>query len=218
MLATAPRSIGHFVDFNEADAGAAVEAAHLRGVISRRKGDEHDGVEAGGRRGAAGLAQGEGADAGGGGAERGLGGSGGIPVVEFAEEGVATKYFEVRIAERAGEIERRLQERGADGVRDIIRRKPVVAALYETFSALKVKGEDFWNAVGDGTGMSSRNDPRLRLRTSLMSSSTMKGSRSRHMPNEEMYRGCIQAWNAWRDGRELAAIRVSCEGKRLRAK
>ena len=68
-----------------------------------------------GGEGAADFAQGEGADAGGGGAEGGLGGGGRIPVVEFAEEGVAAKDFEVRIAERAGEIERRLQERGADG-------------------------------------------------------------------------------------------------------
>ena len=82
-----------FVNFDEADAGDAVETAHLGGVASGWQSDEHDGIETGGRRTAAGFAKGESAHLEGGGTEGGLGGGGRIPVVVFAEESVAAVDF-----------------------------------------------------------------------------------------------------------------------------
>lgn len=99
-------------------------------------------------------------------------------------------------------------------------RSPVIAALYETFGALKLKGVEFWEPVRDGTGLSSKNDPRLRLRNLLMTSGVEErvGSRKRNVDPEEMYRICVHAWNAWRRGDELSNLRGPTDSKRPKAR
>lgn len=102
----------------------------------------------------------------------------------------------------------------------LFRRAPVIGALYETFSVLKIHAADFWDSVRDGTGMESRSDPRLRLRSLLTSTAIEQrpGSRRRVTTPEEMYRCCIHAWNAWRRGATLASLCAPTDCKRPKAK
>lgn len=101
----------------------------------------------------------------------------------------------------------------------MVMRSPVIAALYETFNVLKIKSAEFWEPVRDGTGLESKNDPRLRLRNLLMTTNIEdRANRRRLVDPEELYRICIHAWNAWRRGVELSNLRGPTDSKRPKAK
>jgi hypothetical protein len=99
-----------------------------------------------------------------------------------------------------------------------MRRAPVVSAMYETFAKATKHSVEFWHAVKVGTGFNDADDPRLRLRTALMSSSTSSASAAdkKKVEQEYIYRICITAWNAWRAGDGIKVFRTS--KKRQRAK
>ena len=101
-----------------------------------------------------------------------------------------------------------------------LRRSPVIAAMFTTFDkAVKASGE-FWDCVREGTGFIDKNDPRLRLRNALMTSRITKGQKqvTKRASEEEMFRWCISAWNAWRRGDTLTALRAVMNADRPKAK
>jgi hypothetical protein len=97
-------------------------------------------------------------------------------------------------------------------------RAPVVAAMLATFNKVKGPSKDFWGKIADGDGFSGRDDPRRLLRDALISTSIgaggRSGSRRRAVSPEELYRGCLHAWNAWRKGEKLAHLRLHQVGDR----
>lgn len=98
-----------------------------------------------------------------------------------------------------------------------IRRRPVAAAMFETFNKVSTLAPDFWRPVIDGVGLENREDPRLQLRTLLqnvvINSISRRGRRS--VDDETMYNYCIPAFNKWRKGEPVRSLRASAE--RIRA-
>lgn len=98
-------------------------------------------------------------------------------------------------------------------------RSPVIASMFSMASKATKSAEEFWMSVRDGVGFSSKNDPRLKLRTTLMQARlNTKSPGVRVMSPEEMYRCCIHAWNAWRKGEELQNLRAPTSSRRPTAK
>lgn len=93
-------------------------------------------------------------------------------------------------------------------------RSPTVGAMFATFDKTpKIAREQFWEQVRDGVGFTDKNDPRNRLRTSLISTSVNSGggavkSDKAAVDRETMYRWCLVAWNAFREGRPLKVMKV----------
>lgn len=101
-----------------------------------------------------------------------------------------------------------------------MRRAPVIAALLETFSKAQKPSEEFWHSVRTGLGFSSQDDPKLRLRNSLMNITLYNNAggvgAKKKIDQESVYRWCIVAWNAWRSGEQIKVLRAP--NKRQRAK
>jgi len=101
-------------------------------------------------------------------------------------------------------------------------RGPVVAALFATFHKAPQIAPKFWMPVCDGTGMEKRTDPRLKLRTTLLQAAVGFGggatSEKKRVSQEEMFRLCIAAWNAFRQERPLQILRASERGRRTRVR
>jgi len=92
-----------------------------------------------------------------------------------------------------------------------IMRRPVVAAMFATYNKAIAAADDFWSPVRDGTGMRDSDDPRLKLRNALMSSSVNIGNgveSKKAVSSEEMFRWCIQAWNCYRVGQSLKQVKA----------
>lgn len=99
-------------------------------------------------------------------------------------------------------------------------RSPVVAALYETFSRLPSRAAEFWDVVSSGIGITVVNDPRWKLRERLKGAS-LYGKRAagkERASGEDMFAWAINAWNAWRAGKELQALKGATGGVRPKAK
>lgn len=101
-------------------------------------------------------------------------------------------------------------------------RAPTFAAMYETCQASMSDSLDFWKAIGEGTGMGKKGDPKLTLMHYLQQNQ-LKGASTSHRlgeltEREMMYRGCIMAWNAWRESRDLYVLKPSTTIRRPRAK
>ena len=80
-------------------------------------------------------------------------------------------------------------------------RKPVVAAMYQTWSKVKGDALAFWSAVRDETGPTPASPARKLSRYLL--TSNLKGNdygRVKTAGNREQFVKCIHAWNAWRKG------------------
>ena len=94
-----------------------------------------------------------------------------------------------------------------------VRRAPVIGAMFATFAKAPHMASEFWVTVRDGLGIGSKSDPRHTLRNLLLSSGLQKSvvanGDNKILLSEEMYRACIIAWNAWRQGRDLKQIRVN---------
>lgn len=99
-----------------------------------------------------------------------------------------------------------------------VMRAPALAAVFATFDKAAKASVEFWEAVIEGTGMTSPNDPRLRLRnfliTTIIGRRDRKSGSSRVVVAEELYRCCIHAFNAWRKGEELQTLRAPLDSKR----
>lgn len=79
-----------------------------------------------------------------------------------------------------------------------IQKIPVVCAMLQTFWKDAADSYKFWSGVAHGE-MMAKSDPRLRLRTFLLSA-TLHGSRTA-VSTKDMWAKSIVAWNAWRTGR-----------------
>lgn len=106
----------------------------------------------------------------------------------------------------------------ADGIEHLYR-APVVAAMFATMNrAVRIASEQFWPVVGGGIGVTGLSDPRHRLRNLLMTERVARGVRGAGKKGgvtaEDMYRSCIAAWNAFREGRDLQVLRKSFSGDR----
>lgn len=98
-------------------------------------------------------------------------------------------------------------EAGARVAARHLRRAPVIAAMFDTWTKSKTAADEFWCAVRDETGTSptlpDRKLARLLLTTSL--GHERSGSASTHLlPAREVYVKSLHAWNAWRNGESTA--------------
>lgn len=97
-----------------------------------------------------------------------------------------------------------------------MKRASVMGAILATCQKAPNIAVDFWRTVRDGIGLTDKEDPRLVLRNWLMTAS-LAGSgamgpvaaSAKQVTQEEMYRACIHAWNAYRGNRRIRHIRVS---------
>ena len=106
-----------------------------------------------------------------------------------------------------------------------MQRSPVMGAMYATFNKAIDPSAEFWDGVRIGLGFTDPDDPRLKLRSALMTCAisntpvTQTGSRkTKSVSSEEVYCWCIHAWNAWRQGRSLKALRYNVRDERPKAK
>lgn len=99
---------------------------------------------------------------------------------------------------------------GRDGKH--IQRRPVVAAMFATFSKSAAAASEFWSSVRDGVGFGDKHDPRLVLRNGLLSASIGIGrgatDEKKSVTTEEMYRWSIHAWNAYRNQQPLKILKA----------
>jgi hypothetical protein len=102
----------------------------------------------------------------------------------------------------------------------IFQRAPVAGALFDTFNKLPSRAHEFWDVVATGIGVAQVSDPRYRLRERLRTSSLRaKGFNRREKSDaEDMYSWCINAWNNWRAGKEVTALKGAHAGVRPKAK
>ena len=96
-------------------------------------------------------------------------------------------------------------------------RAPVFAAFFATFKKTRSESVNFWTKVADGTEL-KKGDSRLTLRNYLTASTIDQGIKNgagkKSVNAEEMYRACILAWNAHREGRELSVLKTTPGKKR----
>lgn len=101
-----------------------------------------------------------------------------------------------------------------------LRRAPVVAAMFETFSKVVQPSDEFWTSIKTGVGFNSAYDPRLRLRNSLqefkMTAASTARSKGKGVDGETLYRWCINCFNVWRKGENLKQVRTTKERQRAR--
>lgn len=97
------------------------------------------------------------------------------------------------------------------------RRAAVIGAMFSTFEK-NIKGSDeFWGPVWSNVGHTSKSDPRWKLRVFIDSHSHSNigmGSEAK-IGQEDLYRCCINTWNRWRKGEEMAVVRTT--DRRLKA-
>lgn len=100
-----------------------------------------------------------------------------------------------------------------------MRRASVTAAMFETFSRVQRESEEFWNSIKTGVGISSVDDPRIRLRNALMTTRSQKEAiktDKKTASRETIYRWCISMFNAWRTNQSVKALKVT--NKRIKAR
>lgn len=98
----------------------------------------------------------------------------------------------------------------AHGGRDEYRfyRIGVVGAMFATFNRAVSDSKEFWEAVVTGINL-TRSSPMLKLRNFLVriSSTTIPMSERLRATDENIYRACLLAWNAYRDDRTLEQLK-----------
>jgi len=98
-----------------------------------------------------------------------------------------------------------------------LKRAAGIAAMFETCNKAPAIAREFWLVVRDGIGVTNKTDPRYALREYLKNtaqcSSEAAGSNLRVATVEDIYRACIQMWNAFRADKEVRLIRIA-EGNR----
>lgn len=114
-----------------------------------------------------------------------------------------------------------LKESKAADIRHM-KRAPVIGAMFETASKAPQISLDFWRIIRDGIGIADKEDPRLVLRNYLMSTSLAKSQVTngdyKIVSQEEQYRACVYAWNAFRTDRKMKRIQVDLSLERPSAR
>lgn len=89
-----------------------------------------------------------------------------------------------------------------------MRRSGVYGAMFETFSKVISSSDTFWSQVETGL-FTNIKDPAKKLKEYFQNHVTNRshGTTSKVVSMEEIYRGSIQAFNAFRAHKELSAIR-----------
>lgn len=92
-----------------------------------------------------------------------------------------------------------------------IRRAATVAAIMATYYVAPKPSSEFWLKVRDGTDMTEKDDPRLKLRNELLtravgSASNRRSKENAPLSNEMTYRYCVSMWNAWREKRSVSRM------------
>ena len=89
-----------------------------------------------------------------------------------------------------------------------MKKPPVVAAMYATFRKSEDAAKLFWPVVAKGGDEYNDNDPATCLDAWLKSA--VEDKRVRELVKEpHLYQGCIFAWNAHRNGQQIAKIRTN---------
>jgi len=123
----------------------------------------------------------------------------------------------------AKEVGRFIQE-SKQGDFKHLKRAPSVAAMFETFQKAPQIAREFWESVRDGIGLTDKQDPRYILReylkesTLTSSQAITKKSDTYAVSQEEVYRACIHAWNAYRGQRRLKHLRIALNEERPTAR
>jgi hypothetical protein len=93
-----------------------------------------------------------------------------------------------------------------------IKNGSVVAAMIGTFAKSPTAARSFWNMVRSGVGIQTEDDPRSRLRVTLMTSGIEGGSTSKperkSLSRRSVVNLCIHAWNLWRAEKSCKALRI----------
>lgn len=87
-----------------------------------------------------------------------------------------------------------------------MQRAPIVAALYATYGANETAAKTFWGQVARGGVEYEDGAPSTVLDTWLKAAEE-KTSRARPPKPAEFYQGCLYAWNAYREEREIKDIK-----------
>jgi hypothetical protein len=93
-----------------------------------------------------------------------------------------------------------------------VRTPPVCGAMLATFGRNQADSKEFWGAVINGEGL-TKSDPRLLLRTMLLSKPTGPG-KQRGVAEEQTFQYCLVAWNLWRAGKNVGSLRLPKGGER----
>lgn len=103
-----------------------------------------------------------------------------------------------------------------------MRRAAICAAILATSNKAVQPSMEFFDTISSGLGITKKTDARKTLREWLMTSSlssgagmTMKGNGTgkglrptRLVGTEDVYRVCLSAWNAWRQGKPYTVVRL----------
>lgn len=98
-----------------------------------------------------------------------------------------------------------------------LKRACVMAAILATFAKAKNDAQKFWTDVRTGVGITDMHDPRKTLRDYLQRFRVLGANsfdKANQTPAENMYKGCLYAWNAWRRNEKLQLIKVADKDKR----
>jgi hypothetical protein len=88
----------------------------------------------------------------------------------------------------------------------VVKRAPVIGAMFATFNASAKAGLEFWHAVGTGLNLTDKQDPRYQLRRYLEShslSGVYRRGAAKPVHVEDIYRVCVMAWNKWRKNEKM---------------
>ena len=87
-----------------------------------------------------------------------------------------------------------------------LRRQTIVAAMYGTFIKNEIEARKFWANVARGGEEYAENAPSTILDAWLKTMAEKRDSNVEVKP-ANLYQGCIFAWNAYRDGKSISAIK-----------
>lgn len=103
-----------------------------------------------------------------------------------------------------------------------LKRAAVMGAMLATCEKAPQIAVEFWRTIRDGLGLVDKEDPRLVLRNWLLTASLVGAEgvvgNAKVVGQEEMYRACIHAWNAYRTNRRIKQIRVALAEERPQPK
>jgi len=88
-----------------------------------------------------------------------------------------------------------------------MRNNYVVAAMFATHEASTIAAEEFWKQVAIGGDVTTNNHPTKTLDDWLQAVKTQTDRAKKPKPYQ-VYQGCIQAWNAYRQKKPVASIKI----------
>lgn len=87
-----------------------------------------------------------------------------------------------------------------------LKKVPIVAAMYTTFSRNDAEARKFWDQVARGGIEFEDNAPSTILDTWLKAAK--EGELKEELKPAQFYQGCVYAWNAYREGKTIKDIRA----------